>query len=255
MSVASLGLRRGTTAPVTAEVRVVDDRHVMWVELGAESSSGSRSAPLSSTISAVVEQAVDTARIEGMPLVTVLASPGPTSSRVSPHWRAGADWPRHWSTARASCRPCSSSTVRRCLVPPCCSASPTSSVMTEASYAFVNGPVMVEEFTGVRVIDRRAGRRRRAGSPHRACPASWSPTGTLRRRRCDDLLAYLPVQRRRRPAPLAEPTIQPSGPALRPAQLIPSTSTGSYDVRQVAAAIVDADSAARDPRAVGDQTS
>ena len=76
MTVAALGFRRGMTAAVTADVRVVDDRNVIWVELGAESDSTSRSVPLSSTISAVVEQAVETARIEGMPLVFVLASPG-----------------------------------------------------------------------------------------------------------------------------------------------------------------------------------
>ena len=38
------------------------------------------------------------------------------------------------------------------------------------------------------------------------------------------------------------PTTRPIGAAPRPANLIPPTSTGSYDVRKVAAAIVDVDS-------------
>ena len=61
MPLAPLGLRRGTTAPVTAEVRVIAagprDRRVMWVETGGVTASGFRGVPLSSTIAAVVEQA------------------------------------------------------------------------------------------------------------------------------------------------------------------------------------------------------
>ena len=46
---AGLSLRRGTTAPVTAELRHVDGRPVIWVELGGETASGFRGVPLSST--------------------------------------------------------------------------------------------------------------------------------------------------------------------------------------------------------------
>ena len=76
MGVATLGLRRATTAPVTAEVRDVDGRQIVWVELGGETASGFRGVPLSSTTSAIVEQAATVARTEGMPLVVVMASTG-----------------------------------------------------------------------------------------------------------------------------------------------------------------------------------
>ena len=157
MSLASLGLRRGTTAPVTAEVRVVDDRHVVWVELGAESRSGSRSVPLSSTISAVVEQAVDTARVEGMPLVVVIASPG---ADIVEGLAALEGWGR-LAKALVDC----SGIVPTVLVvdgpavsgPALLLGVADLVVMTQGSYGFVNGPVMVEEFTGVRITANELG--------------------------------------------------------------------------------------------------
>ena len=240
MSVASLGLRRGTTAPVTAEVRVVDDRHVMWVELGAESSSGSRSAPLSSTISAVVEQAVDTARIEAMPLVTVLASPGADIVE-------GLAALEGWGRLAKALVDCSGIVPTVFVVDGPAVSGPALLlgvadlvVMTEASYAFVNGPVMVEEFTGVRVSANELGGTselaRHTGVPSLVVADRDAALAAVR-----DLLAYLPSSVDHDP---------PRWPADDPVEracpeagaLIPSTSTGSYDVRQVAAAIVDADS-------------
>ena len=80
MSVAPVGLRRGTTAPGSAEVRVLagpnGERRVVWAELAGETASGFRGVPLSSTTSALVETAARTAQVEGLPLVIVMASPG-----------------------------------------------------------------------------------------------------------------------------------------------------------------------------------
>ena len=54
---ATIGLWRGTSAPITAEVRELDGIHgprrVIWVETGGETASGFRGVPLSSTIAAV----------------------------------------------------------------------------------------------------------------------------------------------------------------------------------------------------------
>src|SRR5688572_2786102 len=79
-STAVIGLRRGTTAPVTAEIRVLDGfdglRRVVWVESGGETASGFRGAPLSSTIASVAADAARTALAERLPLVIQMASSG-----------------------------------------------------------------------------------------------------------------------------------------------------------------------------------
>ena len=125
--------------------------------------------------------------------------PVPTSSRASPPWRAGAGWPRRWSTAPASCRPCSSSTVPPCRVPALLLGVADLVVMTEASYGFVNGPVMVEEFTGVRITADELGGAARTGPPHRRSEP--------RRRRSRG--------RARRPCRTCSPTCRPASTRSR----------------------------------------
>jgi len=240
VSVAALGFRRGMTAAVTADVRVVDDRNVIWVELGAESDSTSRSVPLSSTISAVVEQAVETARIEGMPLVFVLASPG---ADIVEGLAALEGWGR-LAKALVDC----SGIVPTVLVvdgpavsgPALLLGVADLVVMTEASYGFVNGPTMVEEFTGVRITANELGGARElarhTGVPSLVVADRETALATAR-----DLLAYLPSSVDEDPPrwPADDPVDRACPEA---GELIPASSTGSYDVRQVAAAIVDADS-------------
>ena len=113
-------------------------------------------------------------------------------------------------------------------------------VMTESSYGFVNGPVMVEEFTGVRVTTAELGG---AGelARHTGVPALVVPTREAALEAVADLLAYLPdsVDDEAPEWPCDDPVDRACPEA---GALIPPVSTGSYDVRQVAAAIVDADS-------------
>ena len=71
VSAISLPLRRASGAPVTADVRPIDYRLVVWVELGGTTRSGFRGAPLSSAASDVVAYAACTARDQGLPLVVV----------------------------------------------------------------------------------------------------------------------------------------------------------------------------------------
>ncbi len=75
-----VGLRRGTSAPVTVEVRdlpgVDGDRPVVWAELGGETASGFRGVPMSSTNATMVAMGAEAARADGMPLVVVIASTG-----------------------------------------------------------------------------------------------------------------------------------------------------------------------------------
>ncbi|MGH9272604.1 MAG: acyl-CoA carboxylase subunit beta [Ilumatobacteraceae bacterium] len=221
MAVATLGLRRATTAPVTAEVRDVDGRQIVWVELGGETASGFRGVPLSSTTSAIVEQAATVARTEGMPLIVVMASTGADIVE-------GVAALEGWGLLAKALVDCSGIVPTIMVVDGPAVSGPALLlgvadlvVMSETSYAFVNGPVMVEEFTGVPslvVADRDAA------------------VGAVA-----DLLAYLPQSVDDDPP--AWPRDDPADRDCSQAgALIPPTSTGSYDVRAVATAIFDADS-------------
>jgi acetyl-CoA carboxylase carboxyltransferase component len=112
--------------------------------------------------------------------------------------------------------------------------------MTEASYGFVNGPVMVEEYTGVRVSSAELGGAgelaRRAGVPTLVVADRGAAVDAV-----GELLAYLPPNVDEEPPrwPSDDP-VERRCPEI--AGLIPPVSTGSYDVRHVAAAIVDGDS-------------
>ena len=76
VSSALLSLRRASGAPVTAEIRDVDDRLVVWRRVRRDDILGLRWCPLSSTASSIVGHATCTARDQGLPLVVVMASTG-----------------------------------------------------------------------------------------------------------------------------------------------------------------------------------
>ncbi len=240
MPVATLGLRRATTAPVTAEVRDLDGRTIVWVELGGETSSGFRGVPLSSTTSAIVEHAATVARTEGMPLVVVMASTGADIVE-------GVAALEGWGQLAKALVDCSGIVPTIMVVDGPAVSGPALLlgvadlvVMTETSYGFVNGPVMVEEFTGVRVTTDELGG---AGelARHTGVPSLVVADRDAAVDAVTDLLAYLPQSVDDEPP--AWPRDDPADRDCPEAgELIPSTSTGSYDVRAVAAAIVDVDS-------------
>jgi acetyl-CoA carboxylase carboxyltransferase component len=236
----TLGLRRATTAPVIAEVRRVDDRQVVWVELGGETSSGFRGVPLSSTSSAVIEQAAEVARTEGLPFVFVLSSTGADIVE-------GMDALEGWGRLAKALVDCSGIVPTIMAVDGPAVSGPALLlgvadlvVMTADSYGFVSGPVMVEEFTGVRVTTDELGGAtelaRNAGVPSLVVADRAAALDAV-----GDLLSYLPQSVDDDPP--RRPTDDPAERDCPEAgALIPTTSTGSYDVRAVAAAIVDADS-------------
>ena len=239
VTVAPLSLRRASGAPVTAEVRTVDDRPVVWVELGGTTASGFQGVPMSSTASSVVEHAARTAREQGIPLVVVLAS---TGADIVEGMAAVEGWGR-LAKALVDC----SGIVPTILVvdgpavsgPAMLLGVADLVVMTESSYGFVNGPVMVEEFTGVHVTTDELGSAgmlaRHAGVPSLVVPNGEAATAATR-----ELLSYLPSSVDDEPPrwPNDDPVDRPCPAA---GELIPQSSAGSYDVRRVAAAIVDAD--------------
>jgi len=110
-------------------------------------------------------------------------------------------------------------------------------VMTEDAYAFVNGPMMVEQFTGVAIDKAELGSAAMMSS-HAGVGAVVVP----RRRDAVDavgeLLAYFPDS-----ASVAPPRHDRHDPADRLcpelADVLPESSSGGYDVRRVAESIVD----------------
>jgi acetyl-CoA carboxylase carboxyltransferase component len=244
MTIAPLGLRRGADAPVSAGVRLLDSgptsRRVVWVESGGETASGFRGVPLSSEIAAVVEQAAAVALADRMPLVVVIASSG--SDIVE-----GIAALEGWGRMARSLVDLSGVVPSVFVVDGPAVSGPALLlgvadfvVMTAAAYAFVNGPVMVEEFTGVRVTTVELGG---AGelARHTGVPSLVVATREAAIEAVGALLAYLPGSVDEEP-----PRWDTDDPVDRACPeagaLIPAQSTGSYDVRRVAAAIVDADS-------------
>lgn len=113
-------------------------------------------------------------------------------------------------------------------------------VMTESSYAFVSGPSMVADFTGMVLDNETLGgattHARQSGLPSAVVVDVAGALDVVA-----SLLGYLPDHG----DALAEET-GTNDPAERDApelnQIIPASSTGSYDVRAVARAICDDDS-------------
>ncbi len=250
MSLASLALRTGADERVSVEVRRLaglagsseveggdGERPVVWVELGGETESGFKGIPLSSSTSAMIEHAATVARVEGMPLVVVLAS---TGADIVEGIAALEGWGR-LSKALVDC----SGVVPTVVVvdgpavsgPALLLGIADLVVMTESSYAFVNGPTMVAEFTGVQIsadeLGGAAHLARNTGVPSLIVADREAATTAVL-----DLLSYLPSSSDEEPArwPCDDPVDRLCPEA---GELIPPTSTGSYDVRKVAAAIVD----------------
>jgi acetyl-CoA carboxylase carboxyltransferase component len=225
---------------VTADVRRLDaddDRRVMWVEMVGETGSGFRGVPLSSTTAAVAAMAAGTAADEGLPLVIVVASSGTDILE-------GIDALEGWGHLAKALADCSGRVPTVVIVDGPAVAGPALLlgladlvVMTEDSYAFVNGPVMVEEFTGVSIsaaeLGAAASLARHAGVPSLVVADRAAAEAAVA-----EVLAYLPDSVDELP-----PRVAVDDPVDRlcpdAADAIPPTSTGSYDVRRVAAAIVD----------------
>jgi acetyl-CoA carboxylase carboxyltransferase component len=110
-------------------------------------------------------------------------------------------------------------------------------VMTADSYAFMSGPSMVADFTGLQVDNTSLGgsdtHARTSGLATQVVPDLEAALDVVA-----DLLAFLPDHVDNEP-PLAATTDPIERDAEELASIIPSTSTGSYDVRRVIEAIVD----------------
>ena len=229
----SVRIRAQVPSTVQVDTRDLDGRAVVWADLDAVTRHGA----LSSASSLQIEAAATIARKERMPLVAVVRSSGADIAE-------GMAALHGWGLAAKAIADCSGVVPVVMIVDGPAVSGPALLlgladfvVMTEESYAFVSGPTMVAEFTGVAIGHDELG-----GS---ASHARYSGTATLVAPDLDtavemtaQLLAYLPSHNDEE-APLW-PTDDPIDRDTAAAgALMPATSTGSYDVRDVIRELVD----------------
>lgn len=236
MTLADLPLSARRPGPASARVTDLDGRRVVRVDVRGDHDG----APLPSTASDVMEHAADEACAEGLPLVIVLSTSGADIVEGIPALHG-------WGRVAASLVRCSGRIPIAVIVDGPAVSGPALllgiadvTVMTESSYAFVNGTVMVEQFTGVRMTTEELGSAenlaRYAGVPVSVVADLDTALETVA-----DLLSYLPDHVDVLPERIPN-DYPPDRSCPEAGALIPDSSTGSYDVRHVAAAIVDEDS-------------
>jgi len=229
----TFALSRLVPADAGVDVRHVGDHRVVWVEFDPTDDS----VRMSSRTSSIVERAMRAALDASIPLVLVIATTGADIVE-------GVGALHGWGRAAAALTRCSGTVPTFVIVDGPAVSGPALllgladfTLMTERSYAFVNGPVMVEEFTGVGISTDELG----GAANH----ARYTGVATMvvadRAAAVDavgDLLAYLPANVDEEP-PRHAVDDPPDRPCPEAGEQIPSSSTGSYDVRTVASAIVD----------------
>ncbi|MFM7537499.1 MAG: acyl-CoA carboxylase subunit beta [Acidimicrobiales bacterium] len=231
-----LALRARTPGSARAMVTELGGRRVV---LAAVDSTVHRGA-LSSSASEVLATAARVALAERLPLVGVLDSSGADIVE-------GIAALHGWGGAARAIAACSGIVPVVLVVTGPAVSGPAlllgladHVVMTDAAYAFVSGPTMVAEFTGIHVdIDELGGaavHARHSGIASLVVAgrdAALDAVGAL--------LAYLPdhADAEPEPWPCDDPVDRPSPEA---GALLPEAATGSYDVRAVVAAVVDEDS-------------
>ena len=228
-----LALRAKVPGAVRATVRHLDGRRVVWVDVDTVDRRGA----LSSASSSVIEAAARTAAAERLPFVCTMRSSG---ADIVEGFAALHGWGR----AARALTDCSGIVPTVFIVDGPAVSGPAlllgiadHVVMTEGSYAFVSGPTMVAEFTGV-VIDSdelggAASHARYSGAATLVAPDLETAEGLVAQ-----LLAYFPSHNDEEPPVwlTGDPDDRPTPEA---GAVVPTSSTGSYDVRAVIRAIAD----------------
>jgi acetyl-CoA carboxylase carboxyltransferase component len=228
-----LRLRAKVSGGAAITLRDVGDRAVVWLDVDAAERRGA----LSSAASATIEAAAHAALEAGLPLVTVMASSGADIVE-------GFGALHGWGLAAKALAACSGVVPTIIVVDGPAVSGPAlllgiadHVVMTDAAYAFVSGPTMVAEFTGVHMDAEELGgaatHARYSGAATLVVPDRDAAIAAV-----EQLLAYLPANVDEEPP--SWPTDDPADRATPEAgALIPTTSTGSYDVRHVIRALAD----------------
>ena len=228
-----LAVRAKVPGIVSAGTRDLAGRPVAWVDI----ESADRRGALSSASSATIEAAARLALDQRIPIVCVVRSSGADIVE-------GIAALHGWGRAARALADCSGVVPTIFIVDGPAVSGPAlllgiadHVVMTDRAYAFVSGPAMVAEFTGV-VIDSdelggAATHARYSGAASLVAPDLETAVGL-----CSQLLSYFPSHNDEEP-----PTWPTDDPGNRPTpeagEVIPRTSTGSYDVRAVIRSIAD----------------
>ena len=184
---ADLEIQAQLAGPATVVIRWLGDRRVVWVEFDA----GEDGAVLSSTTSSIFEAAAVTALEQRLPLVLVLSTMGADIEEGLPALHG-------WGRLAAALAKCSGCVPTIAVVDGPAVSGPALllgladlTVMTPSSYAFVNGPVMVEQFTGVRIsIEELGGSGNLAR--HAGIPSAIVEDRAAAVAMVEELLTYLP---------------------------------------------------------------
>jgi acetyl-CoA carboxylase carboxyltransferase component len=226
-------LRSRVQGAVTSDVRDFEGRQVVWVDVDA----GSRVGALTSDSSGKIENASCTARAKGFPLIVIMRSSGADIVE-------GFAALHGWGLAAKALTDCSGVVPIIMVVEGPAVSGPALLlgiadfvVMTVDSYAFVTGPTMVAEFTGVSIGNAELG----GAVSHARYTGATSLVATDLDAAIEavaQLLAYLPQHNDEEPRrwPTDDP---PDRQTPEAGTLMPQTSTGSYDVRDVIRAICD----------------
>jgi len=226
-------LRHQVPGSIRADVRELDDRSVVWVEVDASDRKGA----LSSDSSSMLEHAAHAALDGRIPLVCVMRSSG---ADIVEGFAALHGWGR----AARALADCSGIVPTVFVVDGPAVSGPAlllgladHVVMTEEAYAFVSGPTMVAEFTGVAISNDELG----GAASH----ARYTGAATLVAADLPSavdlvslLLSYFPQHNDEEP-PLRPTDDEVTRSVPEAGALIPASSTGSYDVRAVIRAIAD----------------
>ncbi|NCY10106.1 MAG: methylmalonyl-CoA carboxyltransferase, partial [Actinobacteria bacterium] len=227
-------LQRKVPGAVSAGVRVVaGGRRVVWVEFDDSVHKGA----LSRAASQVLTNAANTARDKRLPLVLSLASSGADILE-------GVAALDGWGQAARAISRCSGVVPSIAIVHGPAVSGPALLIglcdvviMTSDSYAFVSGPTMVAQMTGIEVSNEELGgtdiHARESGVASLVASDIQHAHALL-----DEVLRYLPNH-------VDELTamIETGDPVNRACDelntILPSSSTGSYDVRKVIESIAD----------------
>ena len=228
-------LQHQVKGAATSEVRHLPtaDRNVVWVDVDPTVHKGA----LSAEASGVIANAAATARNQRLPLVMSIASSGADIL-------GGIAALHGWGQAARALAECSGVVPTITIVTGPAVSGPALLIgladfviMTRDSYAFVSGPTMVAEFTGVTISHDELG----GTDAH----AKQSGVASLvvddvdaAREALEHLLTYLPDNVDEMPRMVATAD-SPERRLTSVASIIPDSPTGSYDVRKVIREIAD----------------
>jgi acetyl-CoA carboxylase carboxyltransferase component len=227
-----VAIRALTPGSADVTVRELEGRQVVLVTVGGEQRSA-LSSVASETVAAGAVAALD----QRLPFVCVMSSTGADITEGIP---ALDGWGR---AARALADCCGAVPVIIVAAGPVVSGPALLlgladiTVMTRDSYAFVTGPAMVAEFTGIEITtDELGGAAAHARTSGVASFVADDVDAALAI--VCEVLCYLPDHCDTE-APTVTTSDDPDRETPEAGELIPATSTGSYDVRSVAETLVD----------------